>query len=594
VEQPHVARKLAAILIGDVVGYSRLTAADEEGTLARLSALRHELLFPSIARHRGRIVKTTGDGILVEFASVVDAVRHAVETQHAMARRSELVAAEQRIQLRIGINLGDVVVEGDDLLGDGVNVAARLEAIAEPGGICLSRAAWEQVEGKLDIAVEDMGEQHLKNIARPVHAYRIVLGAAAHAGPTAAHTAPRLSLVVLPFANLSDNAAEEYFADGITEDITTDLSRIPDSFVIARNTAFTYKGRAVDAKQVGRELGVRYVLEGSVRRAGNRVRANVQLIDAETGAHLWAERFDCDRVDLMEVQDEITGRIAGALGAQLIDAESRRSLKERPSNPDAVDLTMQGWAVLHRPTSRESLAEGRALFERALALDVRTVDALIGVAYTYARSVNTAFSVDPGPELAAADAHIAKALALAPDRARVHWVRGVVLRNQLLLEQAVAAFETVIALDRNFAAAYGSLGDTLTFLGKPEETLRLNQQAIRLSPHDPELGNWLFDIGAAYALCGDDATAITWLLRARTANAHLPFVSVILATCYANLGRLDEARIERETAIAAMPWCSSIARMVATYPILDHPAFREISQRRVWPGLRLAGFPDKD
>jgi TolB-like protein/class 3 adenylate cyclase len=332
VAEQHAPRKLAVILAGDVVGYSRLTGADEDGTLARLGALRRELLWPSIAHNRGRIFKTTGDGILVEFASVVDAVRHALEAQRGMAARNALVEPDRRIELRVGINLGDVVVEGDDLLGDGVNVAARLEAIAEPGGVVLSSAAFDQVEGKLDIAVEDMGEQSLKNIARPVRVYKIVIGApgyAVAAPASAAAAAPRLSIVVLPFSSMSDNAAEDYFADGVTEDITTDLSRIPDSFVIARNTAFTYRGKPVDAKQVGRELGVRYVLEGSLRRAGNRVRANVQLIDAGSGAHLWAERFDCDRADLMDVQDEITGRLAGALGAQLIDAESRRSIKAR-------------------------------------------------------------------------------------------------------------------------------------------------------------------------------------------------------------------------------------------------------------------------
>ena len=597
--EKRVERRLAAILAADVVGYSRLTGADEEGTVSRLRALRQELIDPVIVAHGGRTVKLMGDGRLVEFASVVDAMRCALEVQRGMTARNANIVPDKRIEFRVGIHLGDVMVESDgDLMGDGVNIAARLEGIAEPGGICLSNAAYEQVRDKIAEEFIDLGEQNLKNIARPVRAYRVILVDASEnmrrEGALTALTsspAPRLSIVVLPFANLSGDPADEYFADGITEDITTDLSRIPESFVIARNTAFTYKGTAVDAKQVGRELGVRYVLEGSVRRGGNRVRTNVQLIAAETGAHLWAERFDCDRVDLMEVQDEITGRLASALGAQLIDAESRRSLKEHPTNPDAVDLTMQGWSAFHRPPSRETLAEARGLFERALALDGRAADAVIGLAYGYARAVNSGYSDTHEADLARATELVARGLALAPERATAHWVQGLVLRAPKRFEEAAAAFEQAISLDRNFAPAYGSLGDLVTWLGRPEETIRLNEHAIRLSPRDPLLGHWQFDIGFAHFHMGENDKAVTWLLRARASNAQMPFVPFTLGGVYAMQGKLDVARAELAAAQHALPWFTSIAKIRAFMPTTDPKMLAR--EEELYAGYRLLGVPEE-
>jgi len=586
----RVERRLAAILAADVAGYSRLMGADEEGTLARLKAHRLALVDPKIEEHRGRIVKTTGDGLLLEFASVVDALRCAVDIQRGMFVRNNDVPEGERIEFRIGINVGDIIIEGGDIFGDGVNVAARLETLAEPGAICVSARVYEDTRDKLDVAFEDMGERQLKNIARAVRAYRVVAGAARRTQPQKTQAAPRLSIVALPFANLSGDAAEDYFADGITEDITTELSRIPDSFVIARNTAFTYKGKAVDARTVGSELNVRYVLEGSVRSAGNRVRTNVQLIDAESGAHLWAERFDCDRSDLIQVQDEIVGRIAGALGAQLIDAESRRSLREHPADPDAIDLTMRGWATLHRPPSRETLGEARALFERALALDPNAADAVIGLAYTYARGINSAFTNTLEADLAKAGELVAKGLALAPERAQTHWVRGLLLRHPRRLEEAAAAFEQAIALDRNFAPAYGSLGDVMTWLDRPEETIRLNEYAMRLSPRDPQLGNWQFDIGLAHLVLGDERQAVQWLLRARTSSPELPIIPIILCGIYALQGNLDLARTELRRAQELGSWLTSVARLRAFVPI-DRPLLRE-RMESVYAGLVLAGLPE--
>jgi len=339
-------RRLAAILAADVAGYSRLMGADEEGTHERLKAHRRELVEPKIAEHSGRIVKTTGDGLLAEFASVVDAVRYAAEVQRAMIDREAGIPEDRRIRFRIGINLGDIIVEEDDIFGDGVNVAARLEALAEPDGICISRVVRDQIRDRLAYAFEDLGEQSVKNIARPVRVYALrpeaIAGLPTPSLPSAsqivpAAVAPRLSIVVLPFANLSNDPDQQYFADGITEDLTTDLSRIPDMFVISRNTAFTYQGKRVETKQVGRELGVRYVLEGSFRRLGNQIRVNAQLIDAETDAHLWAERFDGDMGDLFALQTEITSRIAVALGYELLSAEAARPTER----PDVLDYILR-------------------------------------------------------------------------------------------------------------------------------------------------------------------------------------------------------------------------------------------------------------
>ena len=331
-------RKIAAILVADVVGYSRLAGADEDRTLSRLRGLRSDLIDPAIAAHHGRIVKRTGDGSLIEFRSVVDAVRCAIEVQNGMVERNAGLPAERRIEFRVGIHLGDVVEEADgDLMGDGVNIAARLEGICEPGAICLSEQAYWQVKGRLDLAVSDLGPTQLKNIAEPIHVYSLEVGHPAQAKPPPApapekSAPPRLSIVVLPFANIGGDPEQEHFVDGVTESLTTDLSRIRGSFVIGRNTAFTYKGKAVDLKQIGRELNVRYVLEGSVQRGGNRMRVNVQLIDADTGNHLWAERFEKPLADLFDMQDEIVARLAGALNAQLVAAEARRA--EQAPNPE--------------------------------------------------------------------------------------------------------------------------------------------------------------------------------------------------------------------------------------------------------------------
>src|SRR6516162_3165379 len=371
----RVGRRLAAIIAADVAGYSRLMGTDEVGT-ARTLREHRAVTDALVAKHGGRIVKTTGDGVLLEFVSVVDAVECAVAMQAVMAERNEGVPAERRMLFRIGINLGDILIDGDDILGDGVNVAARLEGIAEPGGICLSSSAYEQVRGKVAVEFTDLGEQALKNIARPIRAYSVGLSANAPQAELLPSSAPRLSIVVLPFANIGGDPEQDYFVDGVTESLTTDLSRIRGSFVIAHSTAFTFKGKAVDLRRIGRELNVRYVLEGSVQRGANRLRVNVQLIDVETGNHLWAERFDKPIADLFDMQDEIVSRLANRLDAELVAAEARRA--ERKPNPDSTDFYLQGEAWVNRGITFENMAKARGFFERALALDAQNVDALVG------------------------------------------------------------------------------------------------------------------------------------------------------------------------------------------------------------------------
>ena len=430
--------KLAAILAADVAGFSRMASTDEDRTLARLRSLRAEFIDPTVASQNGRVFKRTGDGVLVEFRSVVEAVRCAVAIQNAMIERNVGISADQRLEFRVGIHLGDVVEESDgDLMGDGVNIAARLEGICKPGAICLSEDAHRQVKGRLDLAVKDLGPTHLKNIAEPICVYSLDVGQPARAKPAPApalekSAAPRLSIVVLPFANIGGDREQEHFVDGVTESLTTDLSRIRGAVVIGRNTAFTYKGRAVDLKQIGRELNVRYVLEGSVQRAGNRMRVNVQLIDAVTGSHLWAERFDKPLADLFEMQDEIVARLAGALNAQLVAAEARRA--ERAPNPDSIDLFFQGLAWFNKGRTPDNVAQARSFFDRALTADPDNVDALCGSAAVDMIEGANSFVTDPAAAFAAAEAKLTKALSSVPDHARGHQMLGFV---KILTKRAV-------------------------------------------------------------------------------------------------------------------------------------------------------------
>ena len=569
-------RKLAAILVSDVVGYSRLTGADEDRILARLRTLRSDLIDPTVAVHHGRVVKRTGDGSIVEFRSVVDAVSCAIEIQRAMVDRNAGVAPHKRIEFRVGVHLGDVVEEGDgDLMGDGVNIAARLESIAAPGAICLSEQAYWQVKGRLDLAVTDLGPTQLKNIAEPIRVYSLDVGQPAQAKPSPfapeKSSPPRLSIVVLPFANMGGDPEQEHFVDGVTESLTTDLSRIRGAVVIGRNTAFTYKGKHVDLKQIGRELNVRYVLEGSVQRGGNRMRVNVQLIDAETGNHLWAERFDKPLADLFDMQDEIVARLAGALNAQLTAAEARRA--EQALNPDSMDLYFQGLAWLNRGQTPESAAQARSFFDRALAADPDNVDILVQSARVDVVQGSFSFVADPIAAFAAAEAKLTKALSSVPDHALGHTWLGLVDIFTKRGADGIAECEHALGLDRNLAAAHSIIGRGKTYIGRAEETEAHVGEALRLSPRDTLANIWMTNAGLAKLHLGCWEQAAAWFRRAIEANRNSPQAYFSLAAALAQLGRLDEARSAAKAGLTLDPaFVISRARAAST-AMSDAPTY---------------------
>jgi adenylate cyclase len=592
-------RRLAAILAADVAGYSRLMGADEEGTHERLKAHRRELVDPKIGEHSGRIVKTTGDGMLVEFSSVVDAVRCAAELQQAMVDREAGTPEDRRIRFRVGINLGDIIVDGDDIFGDGVNVAARLEALAEPGGLCISRMVRDEIRDKLPLAFNDMGEQSVKNIARPLRVYALrheaVADLPASSMPSAPPipqpaVAPRLSIVVLPFANLGNDPEQQYFADGITEDLTTDLSRIADMFVISRNTAFTYQGKRVDTKQIGRELHVRYVLEGSVRRSGNHIRINAQLIDAETDSHLWAERFDGDMGDLFALQNEITGRIAVALNLELIAAEAARPTE----NPDALDYILRGRAARLKPNSRNVYAEAISLYERALALDPLSVEAQSMLAGNLTARVLDNMTDSATADLARAEELAGQALAASSRSPLAHYAKGQVLRAQSRYDEAIPEYETALVLNRNWVSACAHIGQCKLFTGSIEEAIPFVEQAIRLSPRDPEIGLFYQRVGLVHLLQSRTDEAIVWVEKARNHTPAHPGFRAQLAAAYALNGETERAAAELAEArrLSGDDRFSSLARLRAT-GYWGVPKIRALFEATYFVGLRLAGMPEE-
>jgi TolB-like protein/class 3 adenylate cyclase len=587
-------RKLAAILCSDVVGYSRLAGADEDRILARLRALRSDLIDPTIAVHHGRIVKRTGDGSIVEFRSVVDAVNLAIEVQRAMVERNAGVAPDKRIEFRIGIHLGDVVEESDgDLMGDGVNIAARLEGIAKPGTICLSEDAYRQVKGRLDLAVTDLGPTELKNIAEPIRVYSLDVyqPVQARASPPPASQksgSPRLSIVVLPFANVGGDAEQEYFVDGVTESLTTDLSRISGAFVIGRSTAFTYKGKAVDLKQVGRELNVRYVLEGSVQRGGGRMRVNVQLIEAESGKHLWAERFDKPVSDFFDMQDEIVTRLATQLGTALIAAEARRA--ERTPNPDAFDLYLQGMAWLDKGPRPDNVTQSRAFFGRALAIEPDNVDALIGSAGAdFWEALNSARS-ERAARLASAEASLLKSLSAAPDNAMAHMWLSFVRINSNRAAQGIADAERALALNRNLPRALVAMGLAKLMVGRAEETEGYLQQALNLSPRDPLTFNWMFIDGMANIHLGAYEKAARWLSQSVAAKPDYPRAHFFLAAALSQLGHVDQGQAEVRAGLVLDP--TFTVRSFRDGVVSDNPIFLKQHQN-IEDGLRKAGLPEE-
>jgi TolB-like protein/Tfp pilus assembly protein PilF len=592
-------RRLAAILAADVAGYSRLMGAEEEGTNAE-------------------------------------------------------VPEDKRIIFRIGVNLGDVIADSDDIYGDGVNIAARLEALAEPGGICISRTVRDHIGDRLPYTFEDIGEQSVKNIAQPVHAYAMspaalastplvavpaqispaqrgispqraviaasviaVIGigvaawwawprvnspvisvqapvAASPPSPPAAgaKSAPRLSIVVLPFANLSNDPDQEYFTDGITDDLTTDLSRISGSFVIARNTAFTYKGKPVDARQVGRELGVRYVLEGSVRRAGDQVRVNAQLIDAENGAHLWADRFDTDRANLPEAQNQITSRLARTLNVELVRDASRRIEQEKAVDPDARDLVMRGWALSYRPVSAANQQEALSMFERALELDPRSIDARIGIARVLVSNVGSGLSNSVEQDNARAGRLLVEALDSDPTRQMAHSVMGQLRRHQNRVPESRLQLETAVALDPNNDWAHSQLGWTLLHLGEPNAAIAQAKMAMRLNPLNPTIWGAYALLGWCYLLSNNVDQAVDWLVKARAANPRIWWLHYALAGALGLKGDLDGAKSSLADLQKIKPEVNSIANFYVYLPFTTYPTFRAQIEKTIHEGLRHVGFPE--
>jgi TolB-like protein/class 3 adenylate cyclase/DNA-binding winged helix-turn-helix (wHTH) protein len=726
-------RKLAAILVADVVGYTRLAGADEDRILARLRALRSDLIDPTIAIYRGRVVKRTGDGVIVEFRSVVDAVNCAIEFQGAMVERNAGVTPDKRIEFRIGIHLGDVVEEADgDLMGDGINIAVRVEGICKPGGVCLSGAAYEQVRDRVKEAFVDLGEKQLKHIARPIRAYDLALNRNARASaftfgsfrlfpdqqllldgetpvrlgsrarelltalverptvvvtkdellarvwpkqfveesnlkfhvaalrkalgdgqrgnrfitnvpgrgycfvapvesldrklpsPTRAKpdapaedtservdslevefpaeagspslesppekSAPsRLSLVVLPFANIGGNPEQEHFVDGVTESLTTDLSRMRGAYVVARNTAFTYKGKSFDVKTIGRELNVRYILEGSVQRAGARIRVNVQLIDAESGNHLWAERFDKPVADLFDMQDEIVARLATALKAQLVAAEARR-LAQAP-NPDSMDLYFQGMAWFYKGLTPDNVAQARGFFDRAVAADPSNVDALIWSARADVVAGTLLFVTDRVTALGAAEAKLTKALSLVPDHALGHMILGYLEMLTKRGAEGIAECEHALALDRNLAHAHAMIGYGKVLIGRAEEAEAHVVEAQRLGPRDTTAYLWMNIVGIANGHLGRWEQAVAWFRRSIEANRNYPHAMFRLSGALAQLGRLKQARSAVKAGLGLNPTFTISHARTAWTAMSDDPTY--LAQLEpLLDGMRKAGVPE--
>jgi adenylate cyclase len=582
-------RRLAAILAADVVGYSRLMEADEEATARTLSTYR-EIIEGLVASHHGRVFGSAGDSVIAEFISPVEAVRCAVDIQRELEVHNVDLPEDRRMRLRIGVNLGDVMVEGDNLLGDGVNIAARLETLAEPGGICLSRTVRDQIRDKLDLVLDDLGEVEVKNIARPVRAFRVVLDDAAvrptvpraiqtvrtwrrpaivvalvmlvfaagiivwarpwEADIAQATRTDQVGIAVLPFENMSGDPEQDYFSDGITEDVIADLSRISGLFVIARSTMFTYKGKVVGAQEVGRELGVPYVLEGSVRRAGERVRINAQLIDAANKSPLWADRYDRALTGVFELQDEVTRKIVAALAVKLTSEETSRLSRRARVNPEAYDTLLRGLTQLRRYTP-EMNAEARELFEKALTLDPEYTRAYAAMAYTYAISVIFGWTKTPEEDGRQALELTRTALELDDTLPQVHFARSNAYRALRRLPEAIAAARRAIELDANYADAYAALAITLNYAGQPEDGIDAIRKSMRLNPRYSFFEVWVLAQG--YYLLGRYEEAIAELQKVVESNPSFVQGHKLLAAAYGQSGKIEDAEWEAEEILTLLP-----------------------------------------
>jgi adenylate cyclase len=582
-------RRLAAILVADVVGYTRLMGEDEAGTLAALKAHREEFIEPKIAEHKGRLVKLMGDGALVEFASVIDALACAAELQSGMAERNRQMVEGPRIIFRIGINLGDVIVEGDDLYGDGVNVASRLEGLAEPGGICISAKVYDEVKNKLALGYEDMGEQEVKNVAEPIHVYLIVPERSAgkpKAGPGEDLALPdKPSIAVLPFDNMSGDPEQEFFADGITEDLITALSKVRWFFVIARNSTYTYKGKAVEVTRVAKELGVRYVLEGSVRKAGNRVRITAQLIDATSGRHVWAERYDRQIEDIFDLQDEMSQTIVGAVEPELSAAERDRALSKPPENLDAWESYQRGlWHMWSY--ERDGNFEAENLLKRATDLDPNFAPAYAYGSYVQYTRVIMGWSEGPEQSLDAGRTLAEKALALDDKDPMAYFAAGRIHMMRGRHDDSIASLETAIELNPSFAQSHHGLGMALTLAGRLDEAKEALGMAERLSPRDPILWASTVVHSLACVLSRDYEEALHWARKTiQNPRSKGYWPQAALAASLAHLGQMDEARAAVAAALEAMPDLS-LAYLEKTLPTKEPGGLDPHLE-----GLRKAGLP---
>jgi len=591
-DRPHLKRRLTAVMIADVVGYSRLMSVDEESTHLRLSDYIKNSIEPKISEHGGRLIRSAGDGLLVEFDSAVDAVYCALEIQHQLAARDAGIAADRRLRLRIGINAGDVIADNQDIYGNSVNIAARLEAVAGPGEIYVSRSVRDQLQGHPDLVFEDRGQRKVKSLSQPIRIYRvrrveqqqrrafpadlfdgtrafsravffahrrsaiwtsILLAVAASITVAAlplrrdyALLSPRASIMVLPFRNVSSIPGQDYFADAVTDDVTTDLSRLSDTVVISPGTAFTYKGKAVDPRQIGREFGVRYLLEGSIRKDGMQVQTNAQLVEARTAAHIWADRFDTELADLSELQDAITGRIASSLHIQLLQAEHRRAMAERPADPDAVDLRLHAMALIVAGPSPEHHLSARQFLEQSLQRDPQSAESwsqLAGLLVNdYLNDWNEAKqSQEAGKDLLRrAETALAEALKIDPTVAAAHLADGFIRRAKGDHQGALDAFDREVQLDPNSARAYAQKANQLVMVGRPKEAPPLVLKAIALSPRDPYVGTFYWVIGRAYFVMQNYDDAILWLRKAVEVRPNVWYSRAYLLAAYAHLERHEQ------------------------------------------------------
>jgi adenylate cyclase len=645
-DRPPLKRRLTAVMITDVVGYSRLMSVDEESTHLRLSDYIKNSIEPKISEHRGRLIRSAGDGLLVEFDSAVDAVYCALEIQHELAERDARIAADRRLRLRIGINAGDVIADDHDIYGNSVNIAARLEGLAEPGEIYVSRSVRDQLHGHPDLVFEDRGQRKVKNFSQPIRIYRvrrveqqqrrafpadffdgtrafsraifsahrrsaiwtsILLAVAASITVAAlplrrdyALLSPRASIMVLPFRNVSSIPGQDYFADAVTDDVTTDLSRLSDTVVISPGTAFTYKGKAVDPRQIGREFGVRYLLEGSIRKDGMQVQTNAQLVEARTAAHIWADRFDTELADLSELQDAITGRIASSLHIQLLQAEHRRAIAERPTDPDAIDLRLHAMALLVAGPSPEHHLSARQFLEESLQRDPQSAESwsqLAGLLVNdYLNSWNEAKqSGEAGKDLLRrAEKALEEALKIDPTVAEAHLADGFIRRAKGDHQGALDAFDRAAQLDPNSARAYAQKANQLVMVGRPKEAPPLVLKAIALSPRDPYAGTFYWVLGRAYFVMQNYDAAIVWLRKAVEVRPNVWYSRAYLLAAAAHLGRQEQPEVRAALSDYNGKFSGYTVQRIRDLYEKELPhtdAVMQASIQALYNGLQKAGVP---